>query len=212
MGHGSSWVYSYSHNHRSTRVPDITATIFLFRLPPTSRPTAKLHTFQASKEVKPKSQRQSQRTVLRKWHPPRVEKNKQPRPTAASMRAPRSGPMTMLPDHRPQPHESRHSPQAERYEHRCPYLNQEVPSPQSGLPCHPAFIHGLQVLQGWERWRWRELFDGRIRWEDKVYLVTSLGDVSKLVAQASHGTLGESRPLCLCGKWVAQASLPLGRG
>lgn len=107
---------------------------------------------------------------------------------------------------------SRHSPQAERYEHRCPYLNQEVPSPQSSLPCHPTFIHGLQVLQGWERWRWRELFDGRIRWEDKVYLITSLGDVSKLVAQASHGTLGESRPLYLREKWVAQASSPPGRG
>lgn len=71
-------------------------------------------------------------------------------------------------DHRPHLSESRRSPQAGRYKHLCPYLNQEVPSPQSGLPCHPAFIHGLQVLQGWERRRWRELLNGRIRWEGRT--------------------------------------------
>lgn len=110
-GHGPSWVYSYSHNHTSTRVPDITATTFLFRLPPASRPTAKLHTFQASKERKLQPQRQAQRTVLRRWHPPWVEITKQPRSTAASMPAPRSGPVTTLPrPQTPTPREAALSP------------------------------------------------------------------------------------------------------
>jgi hypothetical protein len=58
------------------------------------------------------------------------------------------------------------------------------------LPCHPAFIHGLQVLQGWECRRWREFFNGGVSWEDKENLVTSLGDFSKLVVLPPHRTLG----------------------
>lgn len=49
----------------------------------------------------------------------------------------------------------------------APYLDQEVPRPQPGLPGHPAFVHGLQVLQGREGRRRRELLNGRIRWEGK---------------------------------------------
>lgn len=70
-------------------------------------------------------------------------------------------------------------PPAERYKHLSPYLNQEVPGPQSGSPRHPSFIHGLQVLQSWERWRWREFFDRRIRWEGKEDLNTGQGDTSR---------------------------------
>ena len=120
-------------------------------------------------------------------------------------KAPQPGSLATPPRPQTQPRESRRSPQAEGDEHRFPYLNQEVPGPQSGLPCHPAFIHRLQVLQGRERRSGREFFDGRIRWEDKVYLVTRLGNVFRS-AQASHGTLGGSRPCVSVGsEWPRPA-------
>lgn len=79
--------------------------------------------------------------------------------------------------------------------HLHPYLDQEVPSPQSGLPRHPAFIHGLQVLQGRERRRRRELLNGRVRWEGKD---TWLQAWERFPSGQPHphGTSGE-RPLCL---------------
>lgn len=84
------------------------------------------------------------------------------------LRAPPTGPMAQRSRPRtPSIRESALSP-AERYEHPRPYLDQEVPRPQSGLPGHPAFVHGLQVLQGWERRRRRELLNGRIRWEART--------------------------------------------
>lgn len=39
------------------------------------------------------------------------------------------------------------------------HLDEEVPSAQSCLPGHPALIHRLQVLQGWEGWSRGELLD-----------------------------------------------------
>ena len=192
--------------NRSAQVPDIRATSFLLLLSSTSRSTAKLQTLPASKETKPRPQ--SQHAVRRKLHPLEVGTAEEAPIQGSLHTCPRPGPLATPPRPQIQPPESRRSPQAEGDKHRGPYLNQEVPGPQSGLPCHPAFIHRLQVLQGRDRRRGREFFDGRIRWEDKVYRVTRLGDVCRLVAQASHRILGGSRPYVSVGSGWPRPALP----
>lgn len=45
------------------------------------------------------------------------------------------------------------------------HLDKEVSGAQSGLPCYPALIHRLQVLQGGEGWGRGELLDWGVSWK-----------------------------------------------
>lgn len=112
-----------------------------------------------SKELQPRPPRRPNTHVYRQRHPAGGENQ-------AGAPGPAHRPCG--PEHGPHPSESRRSPAAERCRRPGPYLDQEVPRPQSGLPGHPAFIHRLQVLQRWERGRWRELLDGRVRWKART--------------------------------------------
>lgn len=112
-----------------------------------------------SKELQPRPPRRPNTHVYRQRHPAGGENQ-------AGAPGPARRPCG--PEHGPHPSESRRSPAAERCRRPGPYLDQEVPRPQSGLPGHPAFIHRLQVLQRWERGRWRELLDGRVRWKART--------------------------------------------
>lgn len=44
------------------------------------------------------------------------------------------------------------------------YFYEEVSHPEAGSPRHAALVHRLQVLQGGERRRGGELFDGGLSW------------------------------------------------
>lgn len=44
------------------------------------------------------------------------------------------------------------------------YFYEEISHPEAGSPRNTALVHRLQVLQGGERRRGRELFDGGLSW------------------------------------------------